>query len=62
MLILTEEDVAPVRDQVVNQVWKQVYSQVRIQVWIQVRNQVCDQVWIQVRNQVLIEFGGKFTM
>ena len=56
MIILTEDDIIPVRTQVLDQVGNQVRDQVKIQVWDQVGNQVSDQVrsqvWDQVGNQV----------
>jgi hypothetical protein len=63
MLILTEADIAPVRDRVRNQVicrfYRQIDNQVHDQVWDQIWHQVGDQVhnhvWIQVHNHVWIQ-------
>jgi hypothetical protein len=70
MLILTEEDVAPIHDQVWRQIsikvcnQAQVSSQVRDQVWSQVyvlfrvqevRDQIYNQVYLQLHNQIRVQ-------
>jgi hypothetical protein len=61
MIILTEEDVVPARNQVWHeldhQVCYKVENQVSEQVWYQVREQVSEQVWGQVRDQIYANFN-----